>query len=113
MEDPDLQLLAINLPWQRLLEAYLELNSEPLPAGESGPRWSPRIISMNEVTPQELSGIHGQLIALGWLHFQLEDGQAGLTYRVSPDGRRALARLENYIAHAEENASSSDESLAA
>ncbi|HWL09540.1 MAG TPA: hypothetical protein VNQ76_14115 [Planctomicrobium sp.] len=147
MGEFDLQILADNPPWRRLLDVYLEIVSEPQPMAArkssktaavtiesqvtesrtdgsptaadsvleestetepekvepSGPRWADRVISMNEVTPDELSKIHGKLIAMGWLHFQLEDGQNGLVYRVSPEGRRLLKRLDAFLKSRDES----------
>jgi hypothetical protein len=40
----------------------------------------------NELLPQ----LHGRLIALGFVKFQLTQGALGLEYQLSPLGRRAL-----------------------
>ncbi|WP_437223761.1 hypothetical protein SH661x_003344 [Planctomicrobium sp. SH661] len=96
MDDLDRQLLENNPSWQRVLQAYLELTAEPQQRTEpaaAGPRWSDRIVSMNDIEPDELSSIHGQLIALGWLKFQFEIGQTGLMYRVSSEGRTVFNRV--------------------
>jgi hypothetical protein len=97
MDEFDQQLLSENPAWQQVLGMYARLADEPehpRSEGESGPRFHPRIASLEEMPPEELAEIHGQLIALGWLRFQLEGRQAGLMYRISPEGREALAHLQ-------------------
>lgn len=96
MDEFDQQLLLENPAWQQVLGMYAQYTDEseqPRPEGESGPRWHARIASLEELTPDQLAEIHGQLIAFGWLRFQLEGRQEGLLYRISPEGREVLARL--------------------
>ena len=57
-----------------------------------GPRWFSRVATLDDVDPTQLSSIHGQLIALGWLKVQVEDRSSGLTYRISAEGRQALLK---------------------
>ncbi|WP_437192966.1 hypothetical protein [Planctomicrobium sp. SH527] len=99
MDESDLQILANHITWQQVLEAYLQLAAAaPIPseaAPDTGPRWFGRLYSVPGVSSDTLPSIHGQLIAYGWLHFQMEDGQGGLTYRVSPEGRRLLKQVAN------------------
>ncbi len=102
MDDQELYCLAEHPQWSGLLEAYLDMLAQLPPVtdpspNEGGPRWVSRISQWKGVSSDELSYIHGQLIAEGWLHFQLEDGQLGLQYRVSPEGRRILKRLEQHL----------------
>ncbi|WP_437203234.1 hypothetical protein [Planctomicrobium sp. SH664] len=92
MDDSDLQLLKTHLEWQQILEAYAEQTEEqPLPPGElHGPRWFKRIGTLPGLEGVDLNRAHGQLIALGWLKVQLDDGSAGLSYRIASEGRQAL-----------------------
>jgi hypothetical protein len=96
MEHADYELLAGQPVWQRLLLDYLEMTSQQAESSEempSGPRWAGRIVALDDLEPAELSQIHGKMIAQGWLLFQMENGEGGLTYRVSPEGRRLLQRI--------------------
>lgn len=100
MDETDLQILANHTSWQQVLAAYLQLAAEtpvsPDSTQETGPRWFGRLYSIPGVPSDTLTTIHGQLIAYGWLHFQMEEGQSGLTYRVSPEGRRILKQVANF-----------------
>jgi hypothetical protein len=53
--------------------------------------WVPRLAVVEQVSPERLAPLHGKLIALGLLRFQLLDRTGGMVYRLSPEGRRALA----------------------
>ncbi len=106
MFDCEHQLLADYPNWGLLLEAYALLQAEepltltePEPAPEaeadaathhSATRWFARIAHVSGIETKHLSPIHGRMIALGWLRFQLEDSQLGVQYRLSPEGRKAL-----------------------
>ncbi len=46
---------------------------------------------MEGVDPEQLSSLHGKLIALGLLSFDVS-GKSGMQYQVSPLGRRTLDR---------------------
>jgi len=95
MDDSDLELLASNPSWQQVLQIYLDLTAEPAERSpeQTGPRWAVRIGSLDDLEPAELSLIHGQLIAQGWLKFQFETEQTGLMYRISSEGRAVLHRI--------------------
>lgn len=96
MDDLDRELLNSHPAWQQVLQIYLDLTAEPAERSQeqTGPRWAQRIDSLEETEPGELSAIHGQLIAMGWLKFQFETEQAGLMYRVSSEGRTLLNRVQ-------------------
>ena len=49
---------------------------------------------MAEVESSQLPAIHGGLIAAGFLRFELLNREAGMGYRVSPQGRAALKSVE-------------------
>ena len=53
--------------------------------------WIPRLAMVEPVSPERLAPVHGRLIALGLLRFQLLDRTGGMVYRLSPEGRSALA----------------------
>ncbi|MCA8999936.1 MAG: hypothetical protein KDA80_23270 [Planctomycetaceae bacterium] len=96
MDDIDLELLLNHPEWLSLLEAYLsrqESLRREIPEQSGGPRYIPRITELEGVESSSLAEIHGQLIALGFLQFQFEDGSHGLTYRVSTLGRNLATRV--------------------
>jgi hypothetical protein len=53
--------------------------------------WLPRITQLADVDPSTMPALHGRLIALGLLRFELFGRAGGMRYRLSPLGRRALA----------------------
>ena len=96
--------LAATTGWRRVLEAYVSLAPAPRPArnnalpttGEApeSPEtlgFVPRLAQVDGVDPQQLSSLHGKLIALGLLSFEVS-GKSGMQYQVSPLGRRTLDR---------------------
>ncbi|MFM7055473.1 MAG: hypothetical protein ACKO2P_00980 [Planctomycetota bacterium] len=54
--------------------------------------WVDRIAEAPGISPAQLPGIHGQLIAQGLLRFEFSGRARGLQYQVSPQGRDALGR---------------------
>lgn len=88
----DLKLLIEQPVWQQVLEIYTELivqAGQQRSEEDQGTRWAQRIAELDEIDGAELSSIHGQLIAFGWLTFQLEDRNAGLMYRITTAGKKA------------------------
>ncbi len=84
MPHPDLELFDANPLWRLVLAAY---QCQPLAAdGE----WLSRRPEVESVPAEQLSGVHGKLIALGFLRFELGNRTEGVKYRVSPFGRQAL-----------------------
>jgi len=55
--------------------------------------WAPRLTSVGDVDSEELSKIHGRLIAYGLLKCDLADRSAGVVYQLTPEARRAIASL--------------------
>jgi hypothetical protein len=53
--------------------------------------WVHRLAVIEQVAPERVAPLHGKLIALGLLRFQLLDRTGGMVYRLSPEGRQALA----------------------
>jgi hypothetical protein len=58
--------------------------------------------AVTDVPEGRLAPIHGKLIALGLLRFQLLGRMAGVVYRLTPDARQSLQRVERGTV-AEEN----------
>jgi hypothetical protein len=57
-------------------------------------QWVPRLTDVEAVPREALPALHGKLIALGLLRFELFGRAHGMRYRLSPEGRSLLGRLE-------------------
>lgn len=91
MDDPGLELLRKNPAWQTTLGAYFDRQqSMPTDSQEAG--WIPRLTEIESVPSQQLSSIHGKLIAFGLLKFELPERGAGMMYQLTTEGRRAFLR---------------------
>ncbi|WP_417849728.1 hypothetical protein [Thalassoglobus sp.] len=105
MDIAELEQLVDQPLWMKVLETYNELiiqaGQERL-EDEQGTRWASRIISLDETDADELSWIHGQLIAYGWLTFQLEGREEGLLYRITSAGKKASEQARKLAEQQEE-----------
>jgi hypothetical protein len=119
----DLQLVDDNPSWSLVLGAYraLELEaaearaaerkkamagvaeqpseaadeeSTPVPAEVENDRWMARLFDIEGVENEELSTIHGQLIAHGFLRFELS-GRDGLVYQLTNLAKQAIVAPED------------------
>ena len=116
MIDIDAELLDLDAGWREVLETYRPadepLAEEPaadpeendsdqpssiglaeLPAEEERDDWLPRVRSLDGFDDQRLSSLHGRLIALGWLGFEVGDRNTGMRYRLTREGQRVLDGL--------------------
>ena len=55
--------------------------------------WLPRVVSLEGFDGERLSSLHGRLIALGWLGFDVGDSVTGIRYQLPRDGQRVLDGL--------------------
>jgi len=81
--------------WRRLLGCYQSLWEQQVSSAEAEDEaedWLPRLQSAEGVDDEDLSRIHGRLIAWGFLTFRLAGRTAGIQYQISPSGKQALAR---------------------
>ena len=76
-----------NPHWRRVLGAYHAAQQPAL--NDQG--WIPRLRSVDGISPDHLPRIHGKLIALGLLKFQLTGRESGICYQLSTLGRHVLA----------------------
>jgi hypothetical protein len=84
MTSPELELFDANPEWRRLLAAYQQkIASEKL-------EWSLRITAVVDLAAEQLSMIHGKLIALGLLKFEIGSRADGMQYQLTTLGRQAL-----------------------
>jgi hypothetical protein len=84
--------------WRRVLEAYASASltaapaaapSSDAPAASEGLGWVSRVARLDGIEPERLSSVHGKLIALGLLSFEVS-GKTGMQYQLSPLGHRTL-----------------------
>ena len=89
----EMDQLRENVEWQLVLSAY---HAEHLVAKEQTPEydgWLPRVAAVEGVRDERLTRIHGKLIALGFLKFQLAGRTAGVRYQLSRLALEAINRL--------------------
>jgi hypothetical protein len=84
MTSPELEQYDANPEWGLLLSAY----EQRLAAGSLD--WSPRIAEVPGVAAELLSAMHGKLIALGLLKFEISSRADGVQYQLTTLGRQAL-----------------------
>ena len=84
MNNHELELFDANPEWGLLLQAYQSAQA----TAENG--WVPRVGGVADVPVERLSVIHGKLIALGMLKFELSARSDGVLYQLTPLGRQAL-----------------------
>ena len=64
-----------------------------LPEEDERDDWLPRLGSLDGFDDERLSSLHGRLIALGWLGFEVGDRTTGMRYRITREGQRVLDGL--------------------
>jgi hypothetical protein len=83
MTNPELELFDANPEWRIVLVAY----QQKIAAGSL--EWSPRLTEVEGLAREQLSTIHGKLIALGMLKFEISSRTDGMQYQVTTLGRQA------------------------
>lgn len=89
MTNSELELFDAHPDWQRLLAAY----QDQLAATKA--EWSLRVTSVDGLAGDQLSAIHGKLIALGLLKFEIGSRAEGVQYQLTTLGRQALLPPES------------------
>lgn len=92
MSTPPFQLDTLNEQNLQVIQAYSNRAKTLKATLESFDGWLDRINELEEFEKAELVQIHGQLIAMGFLKFEISSGSIGLRYQVSTSGKNALAR---------------------
>lgn len=85
------QELSDHPEWRCVLLAYQSRYAEVKQANPEADGWLPRLLRIDGVDPAQLSRLHGKLIAVGFLKFDIS-GKAGMHYQVSPLGHQTLER---------------------
>ena len=86
----DLELLRRQPTWLATLQAYWDTHLQLKKQVPQFDGWVGRIASVPEVPGESLSGIHGKLIAFGYLKFELTPKDTSLRYQLTPLGRTAV-----------------------
>ncbi len=69
--------------WKTLLGAYLAAHERAAQASRDFDGWLPRLSDIAGLAEEEISQLHGKLIAVGLLRFRLADRTAGVLYQVN------------------------------
>lgn len=77
-----------------LLSAYRDRDERERATQENFDGWQPRINSLEGVEPELMCRIHGKLISLGLLKFELGDRMQGIRYQLSQEARRMFSQWE-------------------
>ena len=92
MSQQDLQFDCLNTQNLRILQSYADRMRAARAAGAEHDGWLERLESADDTDADQLTRIHGELIALGMLTFELSSRHTGLRYRVSDRGLAAVER---------------------
>ena len=88
----ELEQLDENPEWLTVLETYDRLIDASKKANPDSEGWIARLREFVDVESEDLSHIHGSLIAHGFLRFQIADRTSGMEYQLSQLGKKALVR---------------------
>ena len=90
MDDFELEQLRRNPSWGALLNIYHQQNLLGRNQIPNFDGWVPRIHEADEIPASDLSGIHGKLIAFGFLKFDLAGRDVGIRYQLTPLGKQGI-----------------------
>ena len=76
--------------WRCVLAAYRDSGILARTQSAEFDGWLPRLTALDGLDSAGLSTVHGRLIALGFLRFQVGGRTVGLQYQLAPEGRHAL-----------------------
>ena len=76
--------------WRSVLAAYREWGAAARNQSQEFDGWLPRLQMIEGLEAARLPIVHGRLIALGFLRFQVAGRSVGLQYQLTPEGRQAL-----------------------
>jgi hypothetical protein len=94
MIDFELEQWKASPEWAQLLEAYVVETAAEKDRNPEFDGWIVRLATVAGIEDSELGTIHGKLIALDLLKFQLETRTSGLTYQVTHLGKHMLKKGE-------------------
>lgn len=76
--------------WRLVLAAYRVGQAQEIARNPESDGWLPRFRSVEGIEGEQLSKAHGQLIAMGFLKFELAGRAEGIRYQVSQLGKQTL-----------------------
>lgn len=82
----------------QLVKAYSVKSTAQKATVENFDGWLERIDELDGLEKTDLVRAHGELIALGYLKFEIAGSSVGLRYKISPAGKQALDRSEQSAA---------------
>ena len=88
----ELEQLRQNSEWELVLSAYYAEHLQTQATAEDFDGWLNRVAVVEGVKDEHLPRIHGKLIALGFLKFDLTTRTSGVRYQISQSGLRAVNR---------------------
>jgi hypothetical protein len=91
MDDTDILQLPQNPDWTATLQVYYDLQQQLRGQSSDAGVWIARQTEIPGVAAEELSAIHGKLIAFGMLKFDVGGRDVGIQYQVTHQGRRVLS----------------------
>ncbi len=92
MTDATLQLDRLSPQNLTVMQAYVIRATAAKASVEEFDGWLERIDEMPDLSADDLTKSHGQLIALGFLKFEITGRSVGLRYQISPRGKQAIER---------------------
>ena len=102
-----LQLDSLNEQNLQVMQAYALRAATQKATVENFDGWLERINELPNFAKEDLTRLHGQLIALGFLQFEISGSSVGLRYQISTKGKQALDKA--MAQNAEEDDFSADE----
>lgn len=93
----------------QLVKAYTLKSSTQKATVETFDGWLERIDQLDGLEKEDLVRAHGELIALGFLKFEIAGSSIGLRYKVSPAGKQALERTVARAGDADDADAADDE----
>jgi hypothetical protein len=91
MDEFELEQLRQNPQWGVVLELYYQLCQRSREQTPDFDGWVARMHEVPEVPSAELPGIHGKLIAFGFLKFDLSGRDGGIRYQLTPLGKQGIS----------------------
>lgn len=88
-------MLETHPEWRLVLDAYRVEHERLLAENPEHDGWLPRLHDVEGVIEEHVPRIHGKLIALGFLKFQITGRTSGVVYQVTGQARKALSRATN------------------
>jgi len=86
----ELDLLQKHPEWLVTLQAYWDAHTSRKKEVADFDGWIGRLTAIPAIPTETLSGIHGKLIAFGYLKFELTPKDTTLRYQLTPIGRSAV-----------------------